>query len=115
MEEHVDGQCFKYINNNGHIVDICSSSEEIKEISKRAEAFCHFTYQISSHQFIVLDIQGSDNHLYDPEIAATELFDSNGEQLNFCAGNLTTEAISNFLKEHKCNKYFIILGLSNDS
>ena len=59
MEEYVDGQCFKYINNSGHIVDICGSSEEIKEISKRAEAFCHFTYQISNHQFMVLDIQGS--------------------------------------------------------
>lgn len=32
MEEYVDGQCFEYINNNGNIVDICGSSEEIKEI-----------------------------------------------------------------------------------
>ena len=93
MEEYVDGQCFKYINNNGHSVNICGSSEEIKEISKRAVAFCHFTYQISNHQFMVLDIQGSGNHLYDLEIAATEVFDSNAEQLNFCAGNLSTEAI----------------------
>ena len=42
---------------------------------------------------MVLDIQGSGNHLYDLEIAATEVFDSNAEQLNFCAGNLSTEAI----------------------
>ena len=56
-------------------------------------AFCHFTYQISNHQFMVLDIQGSGNHLYDLEIAATEVFDSNAEQINFCAGNLSTEAI----------------------
>ena len=115
MEEYVDGQYFKYINNNGHIVEMSGSSEEIKEISKRAEAFCHFTYQISNNQFMVLDIQGSGNHLYDPEIVTAELFDSNDEQLNFCAGNLSTEAISNFLKEHNCNKYCIILGLSNDS
>ena len=114
-EEYVDGQCFKYINNNGHIVDICDSSEEIKEISRRAEAFCHFTYHISNHQFMVVDIQSSGDHLYDPEIATTELFDFNDEQLNFCAGNLSTEAISNFLKEHNCNKYCIILWLSNDS
>ena len=66
MEEYVDGQCCKYINNNGHIVDICGSSEEIKEISKRAEAFCHFTYQISNPQFMMMDIQGSGDHLYDP-------------------------------------------------
>ena len=103
-EEYVDGQCLN-----------CGSSEEIKEISKRAETFCHFTYQIFNHQFMVLDIQGSGNHLYDPEIATTELFDSNDEQLTFCAGNLSIEAISNFLKEHNCNKYCIILGLSNDS
>ena len=115
IEEYVDGQCFKYINNNGRIVDIFGSLEEIKEISKRAEAFCHFTYQVSNNQFMVLDIQGSGNHLYDPEIATTELFDSNDEQLNFCADNLSTEAISNFLKEHNYNKYCIILELSNDS
>ena len=115
IEQHVDGKCFKYINNNGRIVDIFGSLEEIKEISKRAEAFCHFTYQVSNNQFMVLDIQGSGNHLYDPEIATTELFDSNAEQLNFFADNLSTEAISNFLKEHNYNKYCIILGLSNDS
>ena len=114
IEEYVDGQCFKYINNNGHVLDICSSSEEIK-ISKRADAFCHFTYQISDHHFMKLDILGSSNHLHDPEIVTTVLFDSNDEQLNFCAGNLSTEAIKNFLKEHNRNKYCIILGLSNDS
>ena len=115
MEEYVDGQCFEYINNNGNIVNICGSSEEIKEISKRAEAFCHFAYKFSNNQFIVLDIQGSGNYLYDPEIVATEMFDSNDQQLNFCEGNLSTEAISNFLKEHNCNKYCIILALSNAS
>ena len=29
VEEYADGQCFKYINNNGHFVDIFGSSEEI--------------------------------------------------------------------------------------
>ena len=37
-EEYVDGQCLN-----------CGSSEEIREISKRAETFFHFTYQISNH------------------------------------------------------------------
>ena len=74
-----------------------------------------FAILLINNQFMVPDIQGSANHLYDPEIATTELFDSNDEQLNFCAGNLSTEGIINFLKEHNCNKYCIILGLSNDS
>ena len=64
---------------------------------------------------MVLHIQGSCDHLYDPEIATAELFDSNDEQLDICACKLSTEAISNFLKGHNCNKYCIILELSNDS
>ena len=34
-----------------------------------------FAILLINNQFMVPDIQGSGNHLYDPEIATTELFD----------------------------------------
>ena len=56
---------------------------------------------------MVVDMQGSDYILFDPEIASRELLD--GEDVLFSAGNLSLTAISNFTENHPdCNKLRIV-------
>jgi hypothetical protein len=59
---------------------------------------------------MVLDLRGSGNILYDPEIASVKHVDESKEFL-FCAGNLGGDAIEAFVRKHKCNKYCHLLGL----
>ena len=61
---------------------------------------------------MLLDIQGSDYNLYDPEIATKEQFDEENEWY-FCSGNLSSFAIDNFILQHKCNRYCDMLKLKN--
>ena len=58
---------------------------------------------------MVVDIQGTDHMLYDPEIASAEQFDNN--ELLFCTGNLSHEAIDLFVSNHLCKNYCKSLGL----
>ena len=52
---------------------------------------------------MVLNIQGSNEVMFDPEIATTwDTFDKNGE-LFFCMGNLSKDAIQTFFQHHQCN------------
>jgi endo-1,4-beta-D-glucanase Y len=44
---------------------------------QKAECFAHFSYEKSSNKLMVVDIQGTDHMLYDPEIASAEQFDNN--------------------------------------
>ena len=52
----------------------------------------HYSYEIAKTKFMLLDIQGSMYNLYNPEIAASELFDGEAE-IYFCSGNLSKLAI----------------------
>ena len=109
IEKYVEGQCVKYVNNNGKVIQ--RDSEELKKIVKKAESFCHYTYEVSNQEMIVLDIQGSGHNLYDPEIATNLLQDAGDDEFNFCAGNLSITAITNFVSEHSCNEYCKEAGL----
>ena len=71
----------------------------------------HFSYEKSEKKLIILNIQGSDHTLYDPEIATSDLFDGDHEML-FCSGNLSKVAIKNFVEDHGCNKYCRSAGLA---
>ena len=53
---------------------------------------------------MLLDLQGADYHLYDPEIATAELHDENAEAY-FCCGNLSYVSINEFNDKHKCNTF----------
>lgn len=97
IEEYVEGSFSKYINNDGTICFIDN------DITKKAECLAHYTYEKSNFKIMLLDIQGSDYVLYDPEIASAELKADN--EYLFCAGNLSHVAITTFTKYHKCNKY----------
>ena len=105
VEEYVSGTFMKYINNDG-----ISCAEE-SDASKKAGCLAHFSYEKSEKKLIILDIQGSDHTLYDPEIATSDLFDQDHEML-FCSGNLSKIAIENFIADHSCNNYCKSAGLT---
>ena len=99
IEEYIDGDFVKYINNNG---DICEDGD----ICDKAQAFAHFTYEKSEGKLIVLDIQGAGYNLYDPEIASLHLLGDEGNYM-FCTGNLSETAITSFFGIHECNKTLV--------
>ena len=101
IEEFIDGGFTKYINNNGEL------SVNDSEILKKAESLAHFSYERSEKELMILDMQGSGYHLFDPEIASKKLI----EEVFFSTGNLSTTAINNFISVHNCNMYCNVLGL----
>ena len=103
IEEYINGDFVKYINNDG---DICEEGE----IGDKAQAFAHFTYEKSEGKLIVLDIQGAGYNLYDPEIASLCLLGEEGNYM-FCTGNLSEITIKSFFAVHECNKFCKLLGL----
>ena len=105
VEEYIDGDFIKYINNDG---SLCSKQHPLME---KAECFAHYTFQKSKGKLIVLDLQGFNNTLYDPEISSSELLNDDGT-IKFCNGNLASEAISTFFKEHVCGSYCKMLNLN---
>ncbi|KAK6191268.1 hypothetical protein SNE40_003000 [Patella caerulea] len=110
IEEYVDGQFKKWINNNGVIVPLSDMATiKDKEIFLKAQCFVHYTYEKFDKKLMVLDIQGSGYTLFDPEICTTELIDTDSNQIMFCCGNLSITGIETFLSEHRCNKYCQIM------
>ena len=73
IEEFVQGEFHKYVNNNGF--HIPSTSVEFDEVYEKAQCLVHHSYQISEKKLLVDDAS----------------LDSN--KVNFCAGNLFCIAI----------------------
>ena len=107
IEKYIEGEFTKYVNNNGHVT---ADKKDVK--TQKAEALVHYSYQLSKGQFLPVDIQGTDYKLYDPEVASTVHHD--GGLINFCIGNLSTQAIVGFFEKHVCNTYCKKLGLKED-
>ena len=103
IEEFIEGEFTKYINNNAEL------SSNDSEILKKVESLVHFSYEHSEKELMILDMQGSGYHLFDPEIASKKLMED--EEVLFSTGNLSTTAINNFINSHKCNMYCHLLGL----
>ena len=103
VEEFIDGNFTKYINNTGMVCGVAS------EVRDKCENLAHFSYERSNKELMVIDMQGS-GHSYDPEIASKDLRD--GEEVLFSTGNLSTMAINNFVDNHVCNEYCTLLGLN---
>lgn len=108
VEEYIEGDFVKYINNNGQL---CGKDSEIRN---KAESLAHFSYEKSKGKLMLLDIQGSGHTLYDPEIASRQIMDENGK-VQFCTGNLSMAAIDNFFSNHSCNKFCTLLKLKEKS
>lgn len=103
IEEFIEGRFTKYVNNNGEL------SINDSEILKKAESLAYFSYERSEKEFMILDMQGSGYHLFDPERASKKLIED--KEVLFSTGNLSTTAINNFTSVHNCNMYCNLLGL----
>ena len=68
---------------------------------EKSECLVHYSYVVTDHKLMLLDIQGSESTLYDPEIATEEIMDADGKEVYFCCGNCSTLAIEAFLSDHK--------------
>jgi len=109
VEKFIPGVFKKYINNNGESIE--GGHEELIE---KAECLSHFSYQKSKGKLLLVDIQGSDFDLYDPEFATAGGALDNEEdqrQLMFCMGNLSTQAVNKFLSSHLCNQFCRLVKL----
>ena len=112
IEEFVPGSFTKYINNNGKSVDIPQdASEDVKQLFLKAQTLVHYSHMVTEHKIMLLDIQGSEFQLYDPEIATEEIMDKEHHEIYFCCGNCSTVAIEAFLKDHICNEYCEMMNL----
>ena len=110
IEKYIEGSFTKYINNNGNV-----TANKNDVITQKAETLVHYSYQMSKGQFLLVDIQGTGYKLYDPEIASTVHTEGgNPSMINFCIGNLSTQAIDVFFENHICNIYCKKLGLKED-
>ena len=110
IEEFIDGTFVKYINNNGVIT--CDEGE----VRNKSEAFIHFTWERSGKNLMVVDLQGVEYCLCDPEVASMDICskDEEGKETEFffCLGNLSEEAITTFQRLHVCNDICKALSLS---
>ena len=86
-------------------------STDLKTLFFKAECLVHYSYVSTNEKMMILDIQGSDYTLYDPEISTTQLVDGDTEELYFCCGNCSSIGIESFIKSHKCNEYCKLMCL----
>jgi hypothetical protein len=87
-----------------HITRTLRSKERLKSL-------VHFSFVKSNRKLLLVDIQGGEYNLTDPEIATVSGIYDNDDHLLFCAGNQSTEAYLNFFNAHKCNAFCNLLGL----
>ncbi|KAJ1408915.1 kinase-like domain-containing protein [Ochromonadaceae sp. CCMP2298] len=86
-EPYIPGEYKKYNNNNGWINP---------EFGDTAQAFSHFTWQHTGGNLIVVDLQGVNFILTDPQIHSRDL-------KKYGAGNLGAEGMASFFSSHVCN------------
>lgn len=111
IEEFVEGEFQKYINNTGKVCKPLDCTDEEEVVIDKAECLVHYSYDSSKKKLMLLDIQGSHYNLYDPEIATEELMCSESSEIYFCCGNLSTMSINFFKETHICNKYCKMMNL----
>lgn len=81
----------------------------------KASCLAHYTFEKSERKLLLLDIQGNDYMLFDPEIATSEEAITEGGQLKFCMGNMSQTAVNMFRSLHDCNRYCEIIELKQFS
>ena len=110
IEQYLEGQFNKYVNNNG---DICNQGEfeEEKVMQEKAEALIHFPYENSQKQLMLLDIQGFDYKLIDSAIATVNVDNTTNGEREFVAGNMSLDGIETFLSQHSCSEYCELLSV----
>lgn len=116
VEEFVPGSFVKIINNNGKRAQLPGdANEELKDLFYKAECLVHYSYHSSNQKLMLLDIQGSNYNLYDPEIATNEIMDASSHEFYFCCGNCSAVGMAGFSGEHECNTYCDMMGLNSSN
>ena len=87
VERFIKGNFTKYVNNDGKTRDGDS------ELSKKAEALCHFSYVATNEKLLLVNIQGFGYTLCDPEIATPSIMDDS--EFQFCLGNSAETTLKN--------------------
>jgi len=94
LEPFVEGEFVKLSNNYGAVLSDRNTPA----------AFSHFSWEITTHSYLVIDIQGVKDFYTDPQIHTK---DGKG----FGLGNLGMNGIDRFLKTHKCNAICQMMNL----
>uniref|UniRef100_UPI0035901CF5 eukaryotic elongation factor 2 kinase n=1 Tax=Myxine glutinosa TaxID=7769 RepID=UPI0035901CF5 len=92
LEHYIEGKYIKYNSNSGFVRD--------ENMRCTPQAFSHFTFERSSHQLIVVDIQGVGDLWTDPQIHTSE-------EAEYGDGNLGEDRRSGmalFFHSHACNR-----------
>ena len=108
IEEFIEGEFQKYLNNDG----FATYNESVDmDLVQKAECLSHFSFMKSQSNILLVDIQGANYVLFDPEIAtAKDAIDEYGG-LKFCMGNLAKVACDNFIAMHECTKFCKLIDL----
>eukprot|EP00438_Fugacium_kawagutii_P004900 Skav229213 [mRNA] locus=scaffold2439:90996:93075:+ [translate_table: standard] len=85
LEPWIPGKYEKFTSNAGHIA----------KDSDLAQAYSHFTWQATAGEIMVVDIQGVENTLTDPQIHSLDD--------RFGRGNLSSKGMDAFFLHHRCN------------
>jgi len=96
-EPYIAGSYVKYNNNNGW---------KSEEFAASAQAFSHFSWQFTYGSLMVVDLQGVNYVLTDPQIHT----EGDGRGL-FGEGNLGDRGIASFFASHVCNSVCASLKL----
>uniref|UniRef100_A0A3B4VHT4 non-specific serine/threonine protein kinase n=1 Tax=Seriola dumerili TaxID=41447 RepID=A0A3B4VHT4_SERDU len=105
IERNMSGDFRKYNNNTGEeITPYCSLEEMLL-------AFSHWTYEYSSRELLVLDIQGVGEELTDPTVIMADDHSGSRSEMLFGPDNLGDAAINGFLQKHSCSVCCRRLGL----
>ncbi len=100
-EPLMSGTYVKYINNGGFVTDKATNDN----VSNIAQAFSHFTWEASKARLHVVDLQGVDNILTDPQIHSKK----GGGMLG--KGDTGHWGSAQFFRTHVCNEYCRALSL----
>ena len=107
IENFIAGTFVKYINNDGEI----NSKNIDKKKQEMAECLTHFSYIKSQTTMMLVDIQGCNFDLYDPEIATISGAYDDNNKLLFCMGNQSEVARNTFFAGHECNEFCKLVQL----
>ena len=91
-ENFIDGDYTKFNNNAGWIANNLSEQSQI------AQAFSHFSWQFTKGYLMIVDLQGLNSLLTDPQIHCLD-------RTKFGKGNLGYIGIVRFFMTHVCNSF----------
>ena len=82
--------------------------KRLRSLFEQAEDLVHFYYEASNARFLLVDLEGADYKLYDPDIPAIT---PSVEQF-FCTSNLREITINDLFTVHKCTVFCLELKMA---